>query len=114
MKGSAPYSLDIQEDEEQFDIKKALSRYVRYWPWFLAAIFISITIGYFYLRYAPVVFESVAKIKILDDSKQMNISADPLSLLNGGSKINMSVLIAFRRWSPYSSTIPIRPLPSPS
>lgn len=89
MKGSAPYSLDIQEDEEQFDIKKALSRYVRYWPWFLAAIFISITIGYFYLRYAPVVFESVAKIKILDDSKQLNISADPLSLLNGGSKINM-------------------------
>lgn len=89
MKGSPPYSLNIQEDEEQFDIKKALSRYVRYWPWFLAAIFISLTIGHFYLRYAPVVYESVAKIKILDDSKQMNISADPLSLLNGGSKINM-------------------------
>ncbi|HPE84226.1 MAG TPA: Wzz/FepE/Etk N-terminal domain-containing protein, partial [Aequorivita sp.] len=89
MKGSPPYSLDIQEDEEQFDIKKALSKYVRYWPWFLIAIFISLVIGYFYLRYAPVVFESVAKIKILDDSKQLNISMDPMSILNGNSKINM-------------------------
>src|SRR5690606_38554143 len=89
MKGSPPYSLDIQEDEEQFDIKKALSKYVRYWPWFLIAIFISLVIGYFYLRYAPVVYESVAKIKILDDSKQLNISVDPMSILNGNSKINM-------------------------
>ncbi len=89
MKGSPPYSLDIQEEEEQFDIKKALSKYIRYWPWFLVAIFISLGIGYFYLRYAPVVFESVAKIKILDDSKQLNISMDPMSILNGNSKINM-------------------------
>ncbi len=89
MKGSAPYSLEVQEDEEQFDIKKALSRYIQYWPWFLVGIIISLTVGYFYLRYAPVVFESVAKIKILDDSKKLNISTDPLSLLNGKSNINM-------------------------
>ncbi|MCB0464347.1 MAG: polysaccharide biosynthesis tyrosine autokinase [Aequorivita sp.] len=89
MKGSPPYSLDIQEEEEQFDIKRALSKYVRYWPWFLVAVFISLVIGYFYLRYAPIVFESVAKIKILDDSKELNISMDPMSILNGSSKINM-------------------------
>ncbi|HLW31450.1 MAG TPA: hypothetical protein VKX40_04240 [Aequorivita sp.] len=78
MKGSPPYSLDIQEEEEQFDIKKAMSKYLRYWPWFLLVIFISLGIGYFYLRYSPIVFESVAKIKILDDSKQLNISVDPM------------------------------------
>lgn len=89
MKGSPPYSLDIQEEEEQFDIKKALSKYLRYWPWFIAAVFLSLVIGHFYLRYEPVVFESVAKIKILDDSKQLNISVDPMSILNGNSKINM-------------------------
>src|SRR5690554_2032515 len=89
MKGSPPYSLDIQEEEEQFDIKKAMSKYMRYWPWFLLAIFISLGIGYLYLRYAPIIYESVAKIKILDDSKQLNISVDPMSVLNGSSKINM-------------------------
>jgi capsular exopolysaccharide synthesis family protein len=89
MKGAPPYSLDVQENEEQFDIKKALSKYLRYWPWFIVAIVISLVLGFFYLRYAPVVFESVAKIKILDDSKQLNISVDPLSILNGNSKINM-------------------------
>lgn len=88
MKGSAPYSLDIQE-EEQFDIKKALSKYLRYWPWFLVAVIISLVIGHFYLRYAPIVYESVAKIKILDDSKQLNISVDPMSMLKGNSKINV-------------------------
>lgn len=88
MKGSPPYSLDIRE-EEQFDVKKALSKYIRYWPWFLLTVFISLVMGYFYLRYSPVVFESVAKIKILDDSKQLNISVDPMSVLNGNSKINM-------------------------
>lgn len=87
MKGTAPYSLDIQE--EQFDIKKALGKYLRYWPWFLGAIAMCLVLAFFYLRYAPVVFESVAKIKILDDSKQLNISVDPLSILNGNSKINM-------------------------
>lgn len=89
MKGSPPYSLDIQEEEEQFDVKKTLSKYVRHWPWFLLAIFISLVIGFFYLRYSPIVFESVAKIKVLDDSKQLNISVDPMSVLNGNSKINL-------------------------
>lgn len=89
MKGSPTYSLDVQEDEEQFDIKKAISKYLRYWPWFILALILSMVIGYFYLRYAPIVFESVAKIKVLDDSKQLNISADPMSILNGNSKINM-------------------------
>lgn len=89
MKGTPSYSLDIQEDDEQFDIKKALSKYIRYWPWFILAIIICLVLGHFYLRYAPVVFESVAKIKIMDDSKQLNISTDPLSLLNGNSTINL-------------------------
>ena len=41
------------------------------------------------MRYAPITYESVAKIKIIDDSKELNVATDPLSLLNGNSKINL-------------------------
>ena len=41
------------------------------------------------MRYAPTTYESVAKIKIIDDSKELNVARDAMSLLNGNSKINL-------------------------
>lgn len=83
----ASFSLDL--DDESFTLKDTLSKYLRYWPWFLLSMVICIPLGILYLRYAPVTFESSAKIKIIDESKEMNVATDALSMLNGSSKINM-------------------------
>lgn len=41
------------------------------------------------MRYAPATFESVAKIKIIDESKELNVANDSTYMLNGNSKINI-------------------------
>lgn len=84
----SPYKLDIYEDEESFNLKEAVSKYLRYWPWFLIALLITFGIGFAYLRYAPIIYETQAKIKILDDTKGMKFSTDPMSMLSGQTKIN--------------------------
>ncbi|MEH6769278.1 polysaccharide biosynthesis tyrosine autokinase [Maribacter arcticus] len=83
----ASFSLDL--DDESFTLKDTLSKYLRYWPWFLLSMVICIPLGILYLRYAPVTYESSAKIKIIDESKEMNVAIDALSMLNRSSNINM-------------------------
>ncbi len=85
----SPFSLDYKEPEESMALKEMVFKYLRYWPWFLLVTLISLGLGYIYLRYAPVIYESVAKIKIVDESKEIDIAKDPLSILNGKSSINL-------------------------
>jgi capsular exopolysaccharide synthesis family protein len=85
----APYSIEISEDEQPFAIKEHFIKYLRYWPWFLMGVFISLALGFVYLRYAPIIYKSEAKIRLLDDSKDLGFSIDPMSILNGSTKINM-------------------------
>ena len=79
----APFSLDFNDEEESFALKKIISKYLRYWPWFLAATLICLLLGLAYMRYAPVTYESVAKIKFIDDSQELNVATKAVSLLNG-------------------------------
>ena len=86
---NVPYVLEMNEDEQSFDIKGLLSKYFRHWPWFLMAVALCLGLGYAFMLYAPVKYETAAKIKIIDDSKESNVTVDPLSLLNGNSMINI-------------------------
>ena len=61
------------EDEEQIDLKQEIRRYLRYWPWFLLALAIALISAFMYLRYAPRVYESYSKIKILDKSDGLEL-----------------------------------------
>ncbi len=85
----APFTLDISDDGDSFNLKETLSKYLRYWPWFLVSLLLCIILGIIYLRYAPNTYESTAKIKIIDETKEMSVAADPLSILNGAPQINM-------------------------
>ena len=85
----APYQLDVYEEEESFAIKEILQKYLRYWPWFLLATIICVGLGVAYMRYAPINYKSTAKIKIIDKSQEVDIASSALSLLGGGSKINL-------------------------
>ena len=85
----SPFIVDVREDEDSFALKQLIPKYLRYWPWFIGAIVLCILLGYAYMRYAPTTYLSVAKIKIIDDSKELDIASDAFSLLGGGTNINL-------------------------
>lgn len=96
----APKNIDFFEEESSFEIKNLIKKYIKYWPWFFGVTFLCLGLAYTYIRYAPITYKSIAKIKIIDDSKEMNIASDALSLIRGRSEINleneMEVLKSYR------------------
>lgn len=84
-----PYTIEHFEEEESFAIKEIIQKYLRYWPWFILATIVCVGLGVAYMRYAPINYKSTAKIKIVDESQEVDIASDALSLLGGGSKINL-------------------------
>ncbi len=71
-------------------LTEMLTKYLRFWPFFLISIIISLLLGLAYMRYAPTTYLSVAKIKILVTRKgELNVASDAMALLNGTSKINL-------------------------
>ena len=87
------YVLDNEKEDALF-LKENIFKYSRRWPWFLLSIAVCTVIGFLYIRYAPVIYQTQAKIKIIDDSKEFDIAEDALSLLGAGSKINLDNEIA--------------------
>ena len=82
------YPPSLFEDESSLDIQSEIKRYLRYWPWFLLSVFLTFTIAYTYLRYAPRIYETNAKIKVLDESDGLEL---PLSDIFNfkGANINL-------------------------
>ena len=62
-------NLEIKSNNQSaIDFKQVLLKYTNYWYWFLISIIISLTVVFFYLRYADKIYESRSVIKILDNS----------------------------------------------
>ena len=61
-------------EEENINLKKEISYYLFFWPWFVLIILIALASAFFYLRYSDKVYESSAQIQIKTD-------ADPASFL---------------------------------
>ena len=81
----APFSLDFEDEDEAFTLKDTLFKYLRFWPWFLVAAILALGLGYLYTQVAPVNFRTVAKIKIIDDNKELNVASDALALMGNGA-----------------------------
>ena len=64
------------QEKETLNLKKEISYYGFFWPWFVGAILFTLTAAFFYLRYSDKVYESTAQIQIKTD-------ADPASFLTG-------------------------------
>jgi capsular exopolysaccharide synthesis family protein len=74
---------------EEVNIKDILFRYLQFWKWFLAAAILSLSVAYTYLRYASDIYQTTAKIKILDNSKGgMKLPSDVAALFSN-SKVNL-------------------------
>ncbi|MBC8770458.1 polysaccharide biosynthesis tyrosine autokinase [Arenibacter sp. BSSL-BM3] len=84
-----PRNIESIEEDKSYELMDFTKKYLRYWPWFLLAIIACIGFGFLYMRYAPVKFNTVAKIKIIDDTKEADIASDALAMLSRNNKINL-------------------------
>lgn len=74
---------------EEINIKDILFKYLDYWKWFLVGIILSLFVAYTYIRYKNEIFQTTAKIKILDNSKGgMKLPSDVAALFSN-SKVNL-------------------------
>lgn len=60
-------------EDDKSDLKQEFRKYFHYWPWFVLALIITFVTAYLYIRYAPRVYETTAKIKILDESDGLEL-----------------------------------------
>jgi capsular exopolysaccharide synthesis family protein len=74
-------TASIAEAEGKINLKKEISYYIFFWPWFVTAVIATVVTAVIYLRYSDCVYESNAQIQI----KQAE--SDPSSFLTGGADI---------------------------
>ncbi len=95
-----PYILDFKEEDNPIAIKDIISKYTRYWPWFLVSCTLFVLLGHFYANYAPKTYSTVARIKILDDDKEPKIVNNDKVSSNPNVNLNLEnqvqVLKSFR------------------
>ena len=84
-----PFSLVFDDDNvDSLALKDTLLKYLRYWPWFLGVTLVTMALAYVYTIYVPNTYQTVAKIKIVDDTKELNVATDAFALM-GGSSVNL-------------------------
>lgn len=78
-----------QEEEDNFNLREFLLKYLRYWYWFVLSIVLSGTAAYLYLRYTTPIFEVKATLLIKDEEKGLSNGKDILAELDmvGGNKL---------------------------
>ena len=66
-----------------------ISKYLRYWYWFVLSVVVFVLGANVYLRYTPNFYQTAAKIKILDNStNSFKMPTDAISLF-AKSKLNL-------------------------
>ena len=82
-------NLNKNSGIEDNNIKDIFFKYLNFWKWFLAGAILSLLVAYTYLRYASDIYQTTAKIKILDNSKGgMKLPSDVAALFSN-SKVNL-------------------------
>ena len=74
----SPYTNTFED--EPIDLKGEFIKYLSFWPWFLLTVMIMLSSAYFYLRYTETVYNTEAKIKILDAQESNGLSFDVKSI----------------------------------
>ncbi len=74
---------------EEINIKEILFKYLAFWKWFVVGAMLSLIVAYTYLRYSSDIYQTTAKIKILDNTKGgMKLPSDVAALFSN-SKVNL-------------------------
>ncbi|MEC4005498.1 polysaccharide biosynthesis tyrosine autokinase [Flavobacterium sp. SUN052] len=79
----------MESKEIQINIKDEIFKYLLYWKWIVLSVLLSFLICYFYLRYSSNVYQTSAKIQILDhDNAAFKLPTEGISIF-GTSKANL-------------------------
>ena len=62
----------LPDNQEDLDIKKIISSYLKHWKWFVLSCIIFLTLAFFHLRYATPQYNAYAKIMLVEDSGVSN------------------------------------------
>ncbi|WP_456439485.1 GumC family protein [Psychroserpens sp.] len=60
-------------EDDKSDLKQEFRKYLRHWPWFVLTLIITLLSAYIFMRYAPRIYSTTAKIKILDESDGLEL-----------------------------------------
>lgn len=87
------FNNNLDEDQnEDFNLREAIERYLDHWQWFALAVCICVTIAYVYLRYTTAQYQASTTILVKDDKKGgmlSELSAFADMGLGGGMKSNV-------------------------
>ena len=76
------------QEEEGINIKKEISYYLFFWPWFLLTIIMALFASYIYLRYTPNIYSSYAQVQITkSDASSSFLTTEVASLF--GTRVNV-------------------------
>lgn len=76
------YVLDFEEDKEPYNLKEVVGKYLNYWPWFLVTFVLCTVMAFAYLKIAPIIYKTEAKIKLLDEAMKPSVVKDVISIAN--------------------------------
>lgn len=74
--------IELQENEESLDLRKAIGKYINKWPWFIGFVLFFLIGAYIYLRYSVPQYQSTTTLKF--DKKQNDITGALADLDNLG------------------------------
>lgn len=78
--------------EEEINLRKEITKYLRYWPWFILSLLLTIGAASIYLRYTPQSYQTTASILIKDEgnSSMSQLAAfQDLGLASNFSSVNL-------------------------
>lgn len=61
---------DLQQNDfetQEPTLREQIEQYLRYWPWFVLCVLLSLSAAYLYLRYATPIYQTVSTILIKDE-----------------------------------------------
>ena len=76
-------------EDNSSNIREEIERYLIFWPYFLISFIIMIMASYTYLRYANYMFESVAKIQIIDKGQDSEMALPTAMTIFNRSMVNL-------------------------
>ncbi len=81
-------NLNMPKKSDQGEtIKREITKYARFWFWFALSLLLALLAGHLYLRYTPRIYQSTAKIQILNKSKGLELPS--ASFIFSRSSINL-------------------------
>lgn len=66
----------LLNEDQQFNLKKELFKYLRFWPWFVVSVIICIALAFIYLKRTPYTYSSATKVKVLDEKDGLEVPTE--------------------------------------